>query len=180
MIGILGADGSIARVVASMAGEAAPHGTVADVPIGFLTGDLSWDGAAFVDAMAVIEARLLAAIDRQAAAAMADFVAAPEVLQEFRREKRRELAAWQAAGEPAAPEAGAYPFIEAEAAAKGVGFTTVAGQIATALAASMETAPAVEAARVAGRAAVRAATTKAAKEAAAATAEAAIAAAAEA
>jgi hypothetical protein len=166
MIGVLDAEGRIVQVVRSLDGVTAPHGTVANVPAGFLAGDVEWNGAAFVDALGTLEARALEAINGAAERLVETAIDVRPVLQAFRDEKRRELDAWLAAGDEREVTAEAFPFIVAEAVARGVQAEQVAAEIAAAVGEWRGAGAQVEAIRVAGRAAVRDATTRAGIEAA--------------
>ena len=163
LIGILNAAGEIRLVTSDTTGEDVTHGTVADVPPGF-PEFMDYAGGAFVEALDRIYARLAARIDAAAEAIIVSFVTPGQGIQEARSEKRREV---ERIAADADPDPADYPFLSAEAAARGVALAVIVGEVQAAIALWLSAGAQVEALRVAGKAAVRAGTTRAEREAAA-------------
>lgn len=163
MIGILDAAGAIRLVTADTTGEDISHGTVADVPAGF-PEYMDFVGGVFAEALDRIYNRLAARIDAAAEAIIISFVTPGQGIQEARSEKRREVERIADDPDPIPTD---YPFLSAEAAARGVALTVVVGEVQAAIALWLSAGAQVEAVRVAGKAAVRAGTTRAEREAAA-------------
>lgn len=139
-------------------GEAAavvPMSALDDPPL------TEWSAPArgFVDSLAYWRARLLADIDAAADRIAQQIAPSNQWTAEVRREKRAELARWDAAGDDREVTAESYPFFVAEGAALGVSPVVIAEAVRAAIALWQAAAPQLEAARIAGRAAVRAAAT---------------------
>lgn len=162
-IGILNAAGAIRLVTSDISGEDIAYGTVENVP-DLYPDSMDYVGGEFIDALDRIYARLAARIDAAAEALIISFVTPGAGIQEARAEKRREVERITA---DSAPDPADYPFLSAEAAARGVPIATIVGEVEAAIALWLGAGAQVEAVRVAGKAAIRAQTSRAGREAAA-------------
>lgn len=159
-IGILNAAGDIRLVTTDTTGEDISHGTVADVPDRFPDSMDYLDGV-FVDALPRIYARLAARIDAAAEAIIISFVTPGAGIQEARSEKRREVERIVTESDPDPAD---YPFLAAEATARGVALSVIVSEVQAAVALWLGAGAQVEAVRVAGKAAIREAATRADRE----------------
>lgn len=164
-IGILNAAGAIRLVTSDISGEDIAYGTVENVP-DLYPDSMDYVGGEFIDALDRIYARLAARIDAAAEAIIISFVTPGQGIQEARAEKRREVERITADSAPD-PDPADYPFLSAEAAARGVPIATIVGEVEAAIALWLGAGAQVEAVRVAGKAAIRAQTSRAGREAAA-------------
>jgi hypothetical protein len=174
MIGILNSEGEIVEVVASLDGVEAPHGTVPDVPPEFVTGDLLWDGSAFVENLPKVEADRLAAINVECERVLAAFASPHPLFEAFRAAKREELRRWAEEQPSPVVNATTYPFLYAESELRELLPEEIVAEWTQAAALWASAGAQLEAIRVAGRAAVRAAPNAAMKASAASAAIAAI------
>ena len=124
----------------------------------------TWDGAAFVEDLAPLDALLLAKIDREAGAFRMQFITAIPGQETTYRLKEDEALAW----EDGVSDPDDFPYLREEAAAKGVSITSIAALVLGIAAGWRVLNPKIEAARVAAKDAVVAAGTVEAKHAAAA------------
>ncbi|MFQ3664666.1 MAG: hypothetical protein SNJ79_01330 [Sphingomonadaceae bacterium] len=163
-------DADVPELAGGEAAAAVPMSALADPPL------TEWSPAAraFVDSLAYWRARLLADIDDAADRIAQQIAPSNQWTAEVRREKRAELARWDAEGEERDVTAEAFPFFVAEAQAFSVDPATIAEGVRAATAVWLAAGPQLEAARVGGRAAVRAAQTPIEMQTAAASAQAAM------
>lgn len=128
-----------------------------DTPPDTTTHD--WDAAthSFVPALSRVAESLCAQIDAAANALIEAAVTPGAGIQAAREDKRRELDRWDAEGEDRIVNSTTYPFVVAEAEAKGCPPADVIAEIRAAVAQWLAAGTQVEALRVAGKVQVRAA-----------------------
>lgn len=131
-------------------------GQVVEVPGGGDAALLDYVHGKWAPALPRMADRWCADIDRQANALIEAAVTPGAGIQAAREDKRRELDRWDAEDGRRVVSAAAYPFVMAEAAAKGVQPAEVIAEIRAAVVRWRAAGARIEAIRVAGKAQVRA------------------------